>query len=103
MPREAAHLFIHPGSIGNPEICAEVHKSARAWIRSVVVDRQPGHRLAIVHDEAEADEHLLWYMADYAATTQGRFPFVFCLLQPPESFALDVDAAMLSLGFVRIA
>ena len=101
--------IVHTPAIMFIEILSETYQSVRRPFPLVEEKAQEfyanrqikGARLLIVKNQTEAEEKLIW--CDYPSITNGRFPFLCCLLQPFDGNPVDIDELMAELNFISCA
>jgi hypothetical protein len=101
MTKQYARTYIHLETAGNPTACDSVYKDAHGVVKDLYDKGQvAGFRLFVVNDEDDAEDLLISFVCDHEALTKGRYPFVFCQLQPlAEGDPTDLDAFMNDMNF----
>lgn len=104
MIKENERAFVHQSSVGDLGNCEEVFKVISNILKKLYYEdkRIRGYRIYIVQDQARLNSKFIDW-CDYAAVTQGNFPFIYAAIQPfdeaPESF----NDLMEPLGYVPCA
>jgi hypothetical protein len=97
-----ASYYVHRDSVGDLSKCEADFPFIEEKAKEFYASRQiKGARLLIVKNQTEAEEKLIW--CDYPSITDGRFPFLCCLIQPFDNSPVDIDELMAELNFISCA
>jgi len=94
--------YVHLASLGDLEACravkAEIGLKLRRLHERGLID---GYEARVLHEAAGAEEAFVW--CEYAALTEGRFPFAYACWQPtPGAQDESVHPLLVEHGFTPI-
>lgn len=101
MTCELAHEYVHYMSVGNLEKCRKIIQDTKHQLKQLYNERNiGGYQLLLIKNKIDVAEKLI--EPKFQGVTQGKFPFVYSLVQPLENSQVDFDTLMEDLHYKRV-
>lgn len=101
MNNEFAYEYVHYKSVGNLTKCREIIQNTKQKLRQLYNEHNiRGYQLLLVQNQIDVEEKLI--EPKFEGVTEGKFPFVYSLVQPLDNLQVDFNSLMEDLDYKRV-
>ena len=101
MITQFAHEYVHQNSVGNLAMCRKTIQDSKAKLKQIYDEKQiKGYQLLLIKNKIDVEEKLIGNK--FLEVTQGKYPFVYSLVQPLEDSNVNFDRIMGDLYYIRV-